>query len=205
MENILTCLYISIELTTDVLRKEETTVQRLTSIDQEHATGRARDLLDATKSQLGMVPNLMKTLASSPAALDAYLHFSNALNHGLLPAKLRERLNVFIAESNRCQYCASAHTAIGKSVGIQESDLIAARQGVADDPKMASALRFAKAVLEKRGQVADEEIAMVREAGFGDGEITEIVAHVALNVYTNYFNNVAHTEVDFPKVELLGV
>lgn len=152
-----------------------------------------------------MVPNLMKTMANSTAALDSYLHFSTALNHGLLPAKLRERLAVFIAETNRCQYCASAHTAIGKSVGIQENDLIAARKGDCDDPKMAAALRFAKAVLEKRGQVADEEIVLVREAGFGDGEITEIVAHVALNVFTNYFNNVANTEIDFPKVVLFNV
>lgn len=177
---------------------------RLASINEEQATGRARELLDATKSQLGVVPNLMKTLASSPAALDSYLHFSNALNHGLLPAKLRERLNVFVAESNRCQYCASAHTAIGKSVGLQDNDLVAARKGVSDDPNMAAALRFAKAVLEKRGQVADEDIALVREAGFGDGEITEIVSHVALNIFTNYFNNVADTEIDFPKVELLS-
>ncbi len=180
-------------------------MQRLASINQDQATGRAKELLDATKSQLGMVPNLMKTLASSPAALDSFLHFNNALNHGLLPAKLRERLNVFIAEMNRCQYCASAHTAIGKSVGIQENDLISARHGNSDDPKMAAALRFAKVVLEKRGQVADEEIALVREAGFGDGEITEIVAHVALNVFTNYFNTVANTEVDFPNVDLFGV
>ena len=179
-------------------------MQRLASIDPEQATGRAKEFLNATKSQLGMVPNLMKTLANSPAALDSYLHFSNALNHGLLSAKLRERLNVFIAESNRCQYCASAHTAIGKSVGIHESDLIAARKCESDDPKMGAALRFAKVVLEKRGQVSDGEIALVREAGFGDGEIAEIVAHVALNVYSNYFNNVAHTEVDFPVVELLS-
>lgn len=179
-------------------------MQRLTSIDQDQATGRAKELLDATKSQRGMVPNLMKALASSPAALDSYLHFNNALNHGLLPAKLRERLNVFISESNRCQYCASAHMAIGKSIGLQDNELIAARKGTADDPKMAAALRFAKAVLEQRGRVTDGELALVREAGFGDGEITEIVAHVALNVYTNYFNNVANTDVDFPKVEFLG-
>jgi len=178
-------------------------MQRLTSIDQDHATGRAKELLDATKAQLGMVPNLMKTLASSPASLDAYLHFSNALNHGLLPARLRERINVLIAEENRCQYCASAHTAIGKSVGIKEDDLIAARKGHSDDPKMDAALRFAKAVLDNHGKVSDAEIALVREAGFGDGEITEIVAHVAVNVFTNYFNNVANTDVDFPKVEFL--
>jgi uncharacterized peroxidase-related enzyme len=152
------------------------------------------------------VPNLIRTFANSPAALEGYLNFSGALGGGLLDAKLRERIALTVADANSCEYCLSAHTAIGKMVGLDEDEILTSRKATAADPRTSAALAFAHQIVVKRGEVDDGDVRAVRSAGFSDGEITEIVANVALNVFTNYFNHVAQTVVDFPKVELsLGV
>ncbi len=174
---------------------------RIIAVDHDSAEGKAKDLLDAVKKQIGFAPNLMKTLAHSTTALESYLNFSGALGT-TLNAKLREELSLVTAEENGCGYCASAHTAIGKMVGLTDEQTLAARAGNGDDAKNDAAVKFAKAILEKRGSVSNDEVSAVKAAGFSDGEIAEIVGHVALNVFTNYFNNVAQTEIDFPVVEV---
>ncbi len=175
-------------------------MQRINPVDPTTATGKQKDLLDAVKAKVGRVPNLMKTFAASPAALEAYLSFSGALSGGLLDAKLREQIALTVAEANACEYCLSAHTAIGKMVGLDETEIVSGRRASSADAKTNAALTFAHQIVVKRGQVEDADAATVRAAGFGDGEITEIVANVALNIFTNYFNHVAQTVVDFPKV-----
>ena len=176
-------------------------VTRLNAIQNDAATGKAKELLDAVQSKLGMTPNLMKTFANSPAALEGYLNLNEALS-STLSAKLREQISIAVANENSCRYCLSAHTAIGKMTGLSEAEVAAARLGDSGDAKAKAALRFAKRVLAERGSVTDEDVNAVREAGFDDSEITEIVANVGLNVLTNYFNNVARTEIDFPEVAL---
>ena len=175
---------------------------RLNPVNPQQATGKAKELLDAVQKKLGSTPNMFKTLANSPAVLEAYLSFSGALGRGLLDAKQQERIALAVGQQNVCQYCVSAHTAIGKMVGLPENEITASRRGEADDAKSGAALKFAQAVVEKRGAVTDADVDAVRKAGLGDGEVAEIVAAVALNIFTNYFNLVAGTEVDFPKVEL---
>jgi AhpD family alkylhydroperoxidase len=143
----------------------------------------------------------MRTLAVSPAALDGYLALSGALARGRLGAKLGEHLALAVAERNACDSCLSAHTYVGTHVArLSEEDVAAARQGRADDARSAAALRFALAVLDGRGEVADAEVAAAREAGLTDAELAEVVAHVALNVLTNFFNKAAGVEIDFPVV-----
>jgi AhpD family alkylhydroperoxidase len=122
------------------------------------------------------------------------------LRHGLLSPRLQEQLALVIAQDNECDYCLSAHTASGRGVGLSSDEVVASREGRASDRKVEAALQFARAVVERRGGVSDQELARVREAGFTDGKITEIIAHVALNVFTNYFNRAAQTDIDFPKV-----
>jgi AhpD family alkylhydroperoxidase len=117
-------------------------------------------------------------------------------------AELREQIALAVGEANGCQYCVSAHTAIGKRLGVAEAELEASREGAAGDPKVEAALGFARALVERRGDVTDADVARVREAGWNDAEVAEIVAHVALNVFTNYFNITAGTEIDFPKIPL---
>lgn len=173
-------------------------MSRLTPVDYQSAQGRTKELLDAVKAKLGIVPNMTRTMAQSPAVLEAYLGISGALAHGVFPAKVREQLALDIGEANHCEYCVSAHSALGKRTGLSEEELFANRRGTSADAKTDALLRFARTVLTKQGMVDDGDVAAVREAGYGEAEIAEVVAHVALNVFTNYFNNVAKTVIDFP-------
>lgn len=173
---------------------------RLNAIDPTHATGKAKTLLEGVQKALGITPNLMRTFANAPAALEGYLAFNGALSGGVLKSKLREQLAITVAEANGCDYCLSAHTAIGNGVGLSPDELERARSGDSIDRRTEAALQFAEQVLEARGAVSDDELAAVRAAGYSDGEVAEIVGHVALNVFTNYFNRLAQTEVDFPRV-----
>jgi uncharacterized peroxidase-related enzyme len=161
----------------------------------------SRPLLDAVHKQLGVVPNMMKLLGSSAPALEGYLALSGALAKGALDARLRESLALAVAEFNGCDYCLAAHTYIGKNmVKLSDDEISRARDGQATTARNAAALRFARRVAIEHGRVSDSDISTLRSAGFDDAQIVEIVLNVALNVLTNYVNNVAHTEVDFPRV-----
>ncbi|NJM25941.1 MAG: peroxidase-related enzyme [Bacteroidia bacterium] len=181
-------------------------MSRLTALNPDQASGKAHDLFNAINKKLGMVPNMMRTMGNSPAVLEAYLNFGDALGRGTLGNRLGELIAVAVAEANQCQYCASAHTFIGKNlVKVNEETILAARTQQPIDMRTDAALKFARVLVEKRGRVSDADVAEVRDAGFSEGEVGEIVAHVALNTFTNYFNNTAGTIVDFPVVELLKV
>jgi uncharacterized peroxidase-related enzyme len=146
----------------------------------------------------GRVPNLYATLAQAPAALTGYLDLRAALTRGALPPVLRELLALLVAEANHCDYCVAAHTFRGGKMGLPAEDLAAARRAEARDPKTAAALRFARAVSEARGRVTDTDLADARAVGWRDDELLEVVAHVALNAFSNYVNHVAQPELDFP-------
>ncbi|MGB7292844.1 MAG: carboxymuconolactone decarboxylase family protein [Thermodesulfobacteriota bacterium] len=154
------------------------------------------------QAKLGLTPNMMRTMANSPVVLEAYLNFNNTLAGGSLSAKLREQIALAVAETNGCEYCLSAHTAIGEMVGLGRDEILSSRQSVSTDKKVDAALRFAKTIVAHSGDVPDDDVKRVREAGYSEGEISEIIANVALNVFTNYFNQVAQTEIDFPRVAL---
>jgi len=177
-------------------------MSRLSTIHPEDAVGKQRELLDTVQVQLGRVPNMFRTMAQSPAVLEGYLALNRALAGGMLGARMRQQLAIATAQANECTYCLSAHTAIGKQVGLTPDEAAAARDASATNPRTDAALKFARLVLERRGDVADEDVAAIRRAGFTEGEVAEIIAHVALNIFTNYFNKAADVEVDFPKVSL---
>jgi uncharacterized peroxidase-related enzyme len=180
-------------------------MERIIPVDPQNAQGRAKELLDAVKAKLGGVPNMTRSMAVAPAVLEAYLGFSGALAHGVLPSRVREQLALDVGEANNCDYCVSAHSFIGKRAGLTEQDILNSRRGGSSDPKTDVLLRFARTVVQKQGRVSDEDVTAVRDAGFGDAEIAEVVAHVALNIFTNYFNNVADTTIDFPRAPALTV
>jgi uncharacterized peroxidase-related enzyme len=175
-------------------------MSRLPAIDPSTASGKTKDLLDAVKSKLGLVPNMTRVMANSPSVLEAYLGFSGALAGGHLSPKVREEIALVVAQQNHCDYCLSAHTAIGKIVGLNQEQILGSRAGHGNDEKATSVLTLAKRVLETKGNVSDSEIAKARAAGLTDAEIAETIAHVALNVFTNYFNVAADVDIDFPKV-----
>ena len=169
----------------------------------EQAPAKSKPLLDAVHKQLGVVPNLMKLVGNSPAALEGYLALNGALAKGALDARLRERIALAVAEFNGCEYCLSAHSYLGKNVArLDDGEIAAARDGRSSDPKADAALRFAHRVAAERGRVDDADLAALRAAGFDDAAVVEIVLNVALNVLTNYVNNVAQTDIDFPRVDM---
>jgi uncharacterized peroxidase-related enzyme len=169
----------------------------------EAAPAAARPLLEAVKKQIGSVPNLFRVVANSPAALEGYLGLNGALAKGSLDAKTRERIAITVAEINGCGYCLSAHAYIGKNVAkLDDAEITANRSGASNDLKANAAVRFAAKVVNARGHVSDADVAAVKAAGFDDAQIVEIVLHVALNTLTNYVNEVAKTEIDFPVVAL---
>ena len=162
------------------------------------------ELLSAVKKNLGILPNMISTMARSPAVVQAYLGFSKSLEKGLLPVSLRERISLAVSEAGQCNYCLSAHTVLAGKAGLSESDILDARHGTASDDKVSAALAFARAIVEDRGHVSDDDIEEVRQAGYNDGEITEIVGNVILTIFTNYFNHVADPKIDFPVAPALA-
>jgi uncharacterized peroxidase-related enzyme len=178
-------------------------MSRLALFDPAAAEGSNKQILDATKAQLGMVPNLFRALANAPAGLAGYSAFSGALSKGALSAKTRERIALAVAERNGCDYCLAAHSAIGKMVGLDPAAILAARHGKADDARDAAALSLARALIDARGRVSTHEFDTARQAGLDDGAIVEVIANVALNVFTNYVNSAGRVDVDFPAAEKL--
>lgn len=162
----------------------------------------SRPLLDAVVKQLGSAPNMFRAIATSPQALEGYLGLSGALGKGSLPAATRERIALAVAEINGCDYCLSAHTYLGRNLAkLDDAEITANRNGASNDPKADAAVRFAAKVAKDRGHVTDADFAAVKLAGYTDAQLIEIVQHVALNSWTNFFNSVFQTAIDFPVVE----
>lgn len=180
-------------------------MSRLNLIDSQHSSGRTAELLEQVQKKLGMTPNLIRVFANSAAVLQAYLSIGEALSGGLLSSKVREQIALTVAESNSCGYCLAAHSALAKTVGLSQDQILDARRSDAPDAKTRSALRFARQVAEKRGLVDDADLDAVRSTGWSDGEIAEIVANVVANIFTNYFNHVAETPIDFPPARPLSL
>lgn len=177
---------------------------RINTINAEHASAEQQRILANVKQGLGLVPNLISTLAQSPAAANAYLVFSGALAKGSLPRKLQEQIALVVGETNSCEYCLAAHTLLGGKAGLTPEETLAARGAESGDPKTGAALGFVKKVVTERGRVTDHDVAALRQYGYTDGDIAEIVANTALNIFTNYFNHVAGTVVDFPAAPKLA-
>lgn len=165
------------------------------------APAASQPLLEAVEKQLGVLPNLFLLVANSPAALQGYLGLSGALSKGALPAATRERIALAVAEINGCNYCLSAHTYLGKNLAkLDDAEITANRNGASNDPKADAAVRFAAKVVRERGHVSDDDVRTIKLAGYNDAQVIEIVLHVALNTWTNYINEVAKTDIDFPVV-----
>jgi uncharacterized peroxidase-related enzyme len=180
-------------------------MSRLPVIQTEVAEPKARKLLEAVQAKLKITPNMTRVMANAPSVLEGYLGLSGALAGGTLPPKLREQIALAVGEHNGCQYCVSAHTAIGKLTGLTDKEIEEARETRAHSAKDQAALEFTRLLAANRGRVADADFESLRQAGFGDGEIAEIIAHTALNIFTNYFNTATEVEVDFPKIALRQV
>jgi uncharacterized peroxidase-related enzyme len=176
---------------------------RLPQLTPETAGPEQRTLLEETHRQLGRVPNLYAALANSPAALRGYLAMRDSLTKGVLTSRLREQLALLIAQENHCAYCLAAHTMRGARLGLSDEELAQTRRAEAADPHAHAVLTVAREVMWTGGDIGDETLAKARAAGVTDAELAEIVAHVALNVLSNYFNHLARPDLDFPAAPAL--
>lgn len=174
---------------------------RIKTLNPDTTTGKSKELFDAVQNKLGFIPNLIKVFGNSPATLQSYLSLGELVGSGNFSNKFREQLALAIAEENSCNYCLSAHTAIGKMNGLTEGETEENRQGRSSDAKVAAGLQFAQEVTKNRGKVSSEAIAAVKGAGYNDEDVLEIVLNVVSNTLTNYVNHIAETEIDFPQVE----
>jgi uncharacterized peroxidase-related enzyme len=175
---------------------------RLALQTRDTATAASRDLLDRIHGAFGATPNMFRAVANSPAALASMWGAFGALGNGTLPAQLGEQIAVAIADINDCEYCLAAHTVLGRKAGATQDEMAAAQAGRSDDPRTAAALAFATRVVRQRAKVDAHDVDALRRAGFDDGQIMEIMAHVALNLFTNYVNVAFAVPVDFPHVSL---
>lgn len=181
---------------------ETDTMTRIALLDSHTASAKSASLLTQVHQAFGATPNMFKAVAHSPAALQSMWGAFGALKGGVLDAKLGEQIAVAVADSNACAYCLAAHTALGMKAGLTAQDMAAAQAGESADPKTAAALRLALKLVQERGQIQDADVQAVRHAGFSDEELVEIVAHVALNLFTNYVNVAFAVPVDFPAIKL---
>ncbi|SEN17939.1 uncharacterized peroxidase-related enzyme [Duganella sp. CF517] len=175
---------------------------RIALVSPADTTGERQQLLTQIQGAFGATPNMFKAVANSTAALKSMWGSFGALGGGVIGAKLGEQIAVAIADRNECDYCLAAHTALGRKAGASAEEMTAAQAGQSADPKTAAALRFATAIVNNRAQIGDEDVAALRQAGFDDEAIVEIMAHVALNLFTNYVNVALQVPVDFPSVKL---
>ncbi|SDJ63778.1 uncharacterized peroxidase-related enzyme [Bradyrhizobium sp. Rc2d] len=176
-------------------------MQRIPQVDLAQAPAEVAATLGVIKSKIGKVPNLLKTMAQAPAVLNSYLAFSGAIGAGKLSPALREQLALVTAGANSRDYCASAHSAAGKMAGLAPDEINRNLAGDAADAQAKAALAFARKLVINRGVVSDADIVAVKSAGFTDEDVLEILGNVALNLFTNYFNHLASTDIDFPRVE----
>ncbi|MUL77143.1 carboxymuconolactone decarboxylase family protein [Mycolicibacterium sp. CBMA 226] len=172
-------------------------------VEPEAATGKAADLLAQVQKSLGLLPNMTKVMANSPALLQGYLALSGAVAGGVLSPAVRERLAIATAQLNGCEYCLSAHTYIGANIAkVDAVELDNARRAESSDVHVAALLKLSNAIAETAGDVDAADLNTAREAGVTDEEIGELVANVALNILTNYFNVLAHVDNDWPLVSI---
>lgn len=177
-------------------------MNRVPLIDRATTSLDRQTLLDQINGAFGVTPNMFRAVANSPAALRSMWSSFVALGHGSIDAKLGEQIAVAVADRNACEYCLAAHTALGRKAGASAEEMSAAQAGQSQDPKTRAALRFALKVVDQRAQVSAADVQQLRDVGFVDEQVVELLAHVALNLFTNYVNIAFAVPVDFPAVAL---
>jgi uncharacterized peroxidase-related enzyme len=177
-------------------------MNRVPLIDRNQTTADRKGMLDAIHGVFGTTPNMFRAVANSPAALKSMWGAFGALGGGVIAPKLGEQIAVAVADRNACEYCLAAHTALGRKAGASAEEMQRAQAGESADAKTQAALHFALKLVNDRGQIGDADVQGLRKVGFGDEEIVEIMAHVALNLFTNYVNVAFAVPVDFPAVKL---
>ncbi len=175
-------------------------MQTIKTVDINNA-GHAQQVVDGVKKQMGSVPNIFATMANSASVLEGYLQFSGALANGVLSPALREQIALTVAGENTCDYCASAHTFLANSAGVDQQEIGFNLRGGSSNERTNVILNYVREVVANKGVVAESATKQLKVAGVSDEELVEIIANIGANIFTNYFNHIAGTVIDFPVVK----
>lgn len=178
-------------------------MSNLKPVKPQDAQGHLKETYQKLEKQMGKVINIFQVMANSEQTLDGFLALSDAASKVSLSPKIREEIALVVGQCNMCEYCLSAHSTVGQMIGLKSNEILDARRGESSDPKTKAILHFVKQAVEKRAKVSDQDVADLKKAGVSDKELTEITLLIAVNLFTNYFNLIAGTEVDFPKAPKL--
>lgn len=173
-------------------------MSRLNVVAPAQATGQTKELFDAIKRHVGGVPNIYQAVGNSAAALDGLLHLGAALSKGQLTAAEIEAIKLAVSEAYGCTYCLAAHTLLGKKAGLTEEQTVSVRRGAPQQPKLAALVKFVNTAIQPKGRISDEDLRIVKAAGYNDAQVTEALLVIAQTVFTNLFNRVHQTPLDFP-------
>lgn len=177
------------------------TLQRMTPIEAGEAPPKLKEIYNGIQKKFGKIPNIFKNMGHSPEVLQGFLALSDTLEKTSLNPQLREQIALTVSQANHCNYCLSAHTAIAKSIGIKEDDILAARKSQSPDKKTKAILSFSKKVVDNRGNIPPQEIELLKSMGVTDKEIVEIIFAINCNMFTNYFNHITDPKIDFPEAK----
>jgi uncharacterized peroxidase-related enzyme len=176
-------------------------MSRFTIPSRDAAPVGSQPTLDAVGQQLGFIPNIHRLMSISPAVLTGFVGLQESLSK-TLDLNIRDAIALAVSEVNGCSYCLASHSYVaGTFAKIPREEIALNRQGESNDAKTGAAARFAAKLVEVRGRVSDADLGAVRQAGFTDPQILEIVALSTQYLMTNFMNNVAGTEIDFPLFE----
>lgn len=182
-----------------IIKEGKESMSRVKPVTPEEAKGEVKEIYQSLQKNMGgKVFNIFQNMGNSAATLKGFLALSDAVNQTTLPAKLREQIALVAAQSNHCNYCLSAHTMIAKGSGLSDQDITNARHGESSNGKDQAILKFAKEVIENRGNVSNQDVASLKASGVSDTEFVEIILTIILNMFTNYFNLVTDPKIDFP-------
>lgn len=173
-------------------------MSRVKPVTKEEAKNGVKEIYQVLEKKMGKIPNIFLNMGQSHAVLKAYMGLGEAANLTTIDPKVREEIALTVAQANDCHYCLSAHSAIAKSIGINEQTILQARLGQSQDPKTQAILRFSKLMVDKRGHLSDQEVDQLKKAGVSDTELVEIILVVIQNMFTNYFNHITDPAIDFP-------
>lgn len=170
----------------------------LNVLTYEEAGEEAREAMEAMKKKMGKVPNIYAAMLHSPAAFKGLMAFKEGLGKGVITHKEAEAVAMVVGEQNQCGYCVAAHTALAKMNGFSAEEAKALRKAQSDDARLDALVKLAKEISQTRGRPGDEAVKTFYDAGYDDQALVEVIAHVCVNIFTNYFNHIADPDIDFP-------
>lgn len=178
-------------------------MSRLFNLPVAESTGHAAQLYSAIKAAIGVVPNAYVDIGSnSPIALETLLNIDGALKKGTLSAKEGEVVKLVVSQTADCDYCLAAHTLIGKKTGLSKEDILAIRRGTpSSDSRLDTLAAFTRELISTNGTMSASAVEKIKAADFTDTQIVEIVLSITSITFTNLFNRINDTVLDFPPAD----